>query len=199
MKDEESVQGCRHQEEQKCFPTGDTSRDSRLGLLWRRTTEHETTRGGQNWNPSSSSAVGDEEDVRASPRPCLLRKSDVAGNVKCCGVVPSPAAKAKNKIHGNAGVFHQTWQLSENWVRQLHKALPRSHVAWVSQKLCQETKSAVKQYYLHLGEIRAGFCTTGTATTLVMQVCDHRLLTRSRWTEMHPGNVKSALGPLLPL
>lgn len=126
------------------------------------------------------------------------RKSDVASNLKCCRVVPSPAAKAKNNLYGNAGGFQQTWQLSGNWVRQLHKALPRSLVVWVSQKVCKENNSAVKPYYFPLDEIRAGFCRTGTATTLVIQVCDHGLLTRSRWTEMHPGNMKSALGPLIP-
>lgn len=57
---------------------------TRLGLPWRRTAGHETPRGGQKRNPSSSCAS--------------LGESDVAGSFKCCGAVPSPAATAKNNI-----------------------------------------------------------------------------------------------------
>lgn len=71
--------------------------DTRLGLPWRRTAEQETTRGGQNRNSSAALTVC------AHPRPCLLRKSDVACKLKRCCVVLTPSAKAKNNIYGNAG------------------------------------------------------------------------------------------------
>lgn len=91
-------------------------RNSRLWLPWRRTAEHETTQGGQNCNPSSSSAAGKR----------LCQPLTVCA-----------------------------------------KPTPRSHLIRLSQKLCHENKSAVKRHRLHLREIRAAFCRTGTATALV--------------------------------